>query len=134
MSKPRYGWWPYVKNIIRRYPALKEAHDELQKQRVTASYNAEIVSKAPGRPVERAATRTMGKTMQKEFKAVYEALEALEGVQESEKRIEIINLVYWRRSHTLQGAAIKCHVSYRTARRWNTEFIYLVAEKYGFFD
>ena len=134
MSKPRYGWWPYVKNIIRRYPALKEAHDELQKQRVTASYNAEIVSKAPGRPVERAATRTMGKTMKKEFKAVYEALEALEGVPESEKRIEIINLVYWRRSHTLQGAAIKHHVSYRTARRWHTEFIYLVAEKYGFID
>lgn len=134
MSKPRYGWWPYVKNIIRRYPALKEAHDELQKQRVTASYNAEIVSKAPGRPVERSVTRTMGKTMQKEFEAVYEALEALKGMPESERRICVIDLVYWRKSHTLQGAAIKCNVSYRTARRWNTEFIYLVAEKYGFFD
>lgn len=134
MSKPRYGWWPYIKNIIRRYPALKEAHDELQKQRVTASYNAEIVSKAPGRPVERSATRTMGKTMQKEFDAVYEALEALKGMPESERRICIIALVYWRKSHTLQGAAIKHHVSYRTARRWHTEFIYLVAEKYGFFD
>lgn len=134
MSKPRYGWWPYVKNMIRRYPALKEAHDELRKQKLTASYNAQIVYKGPGRPVERSATRSMGKTMQKEFEAVRGAVEALEMMPEGERRIALIDLVYWRKSHTLHGAAIKCHVSYRTARRWHTEFIYLVAEKYGFFD
>lgn len=22
MSKPRYDWWPYVKGMVRRYPAL----------------------------------------------------------------------------------------------------------------
>ena len=134
MSKPRYGWWPYVKNIIRRYPALKEAHDELQKQRVTASYNAEVVPKAPGRPVERSATRTMGKTMQKEFEAVRSAVEALEGMPDGDRRIILIDLVYWRKSHTLQGAAIKCHISFATAKRWHVAFINLVARNYGLFD
>ena len=39
MSRPRYGWWPYVKSMIREYPALKARHDDLQSASVTANYN-----------------------------------------------------------------------------------------------
>ncbi len=32
MSKPRYGWWGYVKNMIRRYPSLKMEYEYLHSQ------------------------------------------------------------------------------------------------------
>lgn len=28
MSRPRYDWWPYVKGMIRRYPALAEQYEK----------------------------------------------------------------------------------------------------------
>ena len=46
-----------------------------------------------------------------------------------EHRIELIDRVYWKRSHTLFGAAMCVPVSERTAHSWNSEFIRLV-EKY----
>lgn len=134
MSKPRYGWWPYVKSMVRRYPALKEAQDELLKQKTTAIYSWVRGAPTVGRPVERSATRSMGKTMQKEFEAVRGAVEALKGMPDGDRRIGLIDLVYWRKSHTLQGAAIKFHISFATAKRWHVDFINLVARNYGLFD
>ena len=37
MSKPRYGWWGYVKNMIRAYPGLKREYDDLHTQHITAN-------------------------------------------------------------------------------------------------
>ena len=47
------------------------------------------------------------------------------------ERIRLIDLVLWKRTHTLQGAALACYVSERTAQEWHRQFIRLVGQKRG---
>ena len=43
----------------------------------------------------------------------------------------LIDLVLWKRTHTLQGAAMAVYVSERTAQEWHRQFIRLVGQKRG---
>lgn len=45
-------------------------------------------------------------------------------------RVELIEMVYWRKSHQLQGAAMKLGISERTALRWHGDFIKTVAAEF----
>ena len=42
-------------------------------------------------------------------------------------RLKMLNLVFWKKSHTLQGAAMAVNVSYDTAIDYHGDFIMLVA-------
>lgn len=46
--------------------------------------------------------------------------------------VRLIDLVDFKRTHTLEGAAYRLHMSERTARRKRWKFIALVGEFYGF--
>lgn len=62
-----------------------------------------------------------------ERQAVQAAVEAAEALAEGESRLKLIDLVFWKRTNTLTGAALALHISERTARRWHTAFIRSVA-------
>ena len=49
-------------------------------------------------------------------------------------RLKLIRLVFWDKTHTLEGAALAVNCSERTARRWHTDFIKCVARNYGLLD
>lgn len=86
MSKPRYPWWGYVKNILRRYPNTPER----------------------------------------------EAVDAtIEEYQQNPERLQVIDMVYFRKSHDMYGAAAACHVSYGAAKEWHGEFLRCVAQHLG---
>ena len=104
MSTPRYTWWGYVKSIIRRYPRLCR---------------------------ENPAPESVGG---REKQAVEQAIERTRRRRDGEERLRLIELVFWKESHTLAGAALCCHVSERTARRWHGEFIRLAALCFGLLD
>ena len=94
MSKPRYGWWPYAKWMIRSYKG--------------------------------------GGLMTKDERAAVEAaVKETEQLADGGERLRLIDLVLWKRTHTLQGAALACYVSERTAQEWHRQFIRLVGEKRG---
>ena len=59
--------------------------------------------------------------------AVGETKQLIDG----QERIKLITLVFWKRTHTLQGAAMAVHVSERTAQEWHRQFIRLVGQKRG---
>ena len=94
MSKPRYGWWPYAKWMIRSY-------------------------------------KGGGLMTKDELAAVKAAIEETEQLADGAERIRLIDLVLWKRTHTLQGAALACYVSERTAQEWHRQFIRLVGQKRG---
>lgn len=97
MSKPRYGWWPYAKWMIRSYKG--------------------------------------GTLMTKdECEAVDAAIEETKQLVDGAERLRMVDLVLWKRTHTLQGAALACYISERTAQEWHRQFIYLVAEKRGLYS
>ncbi len=45
--------------------------------------------------------------------------------------MKLIDMVFFRKTHTLQGAAMVCNVSYGTAKNWHNRFIEQVARNYG---
>lgn len=95
MSRPHYGWWGYVKDIIRRYPSA-----------VTP----------------------------REYEAVRAAIEQTERMSNGYDRLKIVDLVFWKRTHTLPGSALLVPCSERAAQRWHAEFIKTVARNFGLLD
>lgn len=132
MSKPRYPWWSYVKSMIRRYPELCLQEADLHTTAVTPNYGG-----APGGhggrsdPVANAALRSLPEVNRRELAAVRAAVNETKIHEDGKLRLEMIRLYYWKRSRTLFGAAEDVHVSRSTAKRWNTEFVKLVAKNFG---
>lgn len=135
MSKPRYHWWAYAKAIVRMYPQLKREYEALHTQRITG--DPERVPGGKGgvsRSVEITALRQLPPARQREYDAVTKAIELTKRRQNGADRLALIDLVFWKQSHNLEGAALKLHLSDTTAKRYHTEFIRLVGFCYGLED
>ena len=104
MSKPRYPWWSYAKAMVKMYPQLSNGVSQL--------------------PLAR----------QREYEAVRQAIAATERMTAGRDRLRVIDLVFWKQSHDLEGAALTIPCSYRTARRYHSDFIRLVGFCYGLED
>lgn len=131
MSKPRKRWWGYVKACIRAYPDLKCKVMELHQTPTTPHYGGSGSSGELSDPVASAALRTLPRQEQREYEAIQAAILETEMLPDGEARLTIVDLVFWRQSHTLQGAADKVHLTYRSAQRRHNAFIWAVAEKMG---
>ena len=131
MSKPRYIWWGYVKGMIRNYPALSEKYKDLHEQSMTANYSGMPRGGDVSRSVEDIAGRELPFTQQREYEAVRLAISQTERYPNGQARLCVIRLVFWDRSHTLEGAALMVPCHYKTAQKWHNEFIRLVAKNFG---
>lgn len=99
MSKPRYGWWGYVKWIIRQAP-------------------------------RRDGVALEGKAAEEQA-AVNRAISQIKNKPDANARLMLIDLVFFKQTHTLDGAAQAVSCSERTARRWSSDFIVMVAKERG---
>ncbi len=134
MSKPRYDWWPYVKGMIRRYPALREEYADLHYPAMVADYSGMPRGGTTARAVESLAIRELPSTKQREYEAVQRAVEITERYRNGQDRLKVIRLVLWDKSHTLEGAALMVPCGVATVKRWHGEFIMLTASFYGLLD
>lgn len=128
MSKPRYRWWGYVKSVIRAYPSLVKELAALRQQTTTASYALVSGHSGTKRPVEQVAMKLLPPQNQRELEAVKASVQETSRLPDGEERVRLISLVFWRQSHTLQGAALELHMSYESAKRKQRAFIELVGE------
>lgn len=132
MSKPRYRWWGYVKNVIRAYPELKKAALGQPSVSLIAKYGPTIPSGGgEGRPVESVAVKRLTNDDAREYEAVRKAVQDEEKRSDASAKLKIIELVYWKRSHTLWGAGREVGYSYRQTRRMHEQFIHAVAANLG---
>lgn len=133
MSTPRYDWWPYVKGMIRRYPGLVEKEKELHNTSISP-----VLSGLPrpinsvSDPTGAAALRELPEINRKEMDAVREAIEETQTMRDGSERMRMIKMAFWSGRNTLDMISLRCHISYRTAIRWHSQFIKLVAKKFGF--
>ena len=134
MSSPRYDWWPYVKGMIRRYPLLCQEYAALHQQEITANMSGMPGGSGGTRTVESIAIRELPATKQREFEAVRRAVYTLKKARGGELKLRIIDLTYWKHSHTLAGAAMEVGYSYAEAKNVNKHFVYAVAGNYGLLD
>ena len=125
----REDWWEYTKRIIRSYPALCRKAESVGDIPCTPAYGASGGHSSGGSPVERAVVDRLTDKEQRRYDAVRAAISETERMKHGHQRMELIDRVYWKRSHTLYGAAMCALVSERTAKRWSAEFVRTV-EKY----
>jgi hypothetical protein len=134
MSKPRYRWWGYIRNVIRAYPELKKEYDALHQQSVTANLSGMPAAGTVSRGTENIAIRELPKTKQREYDAVRQAIEITSRINNGNIRIRIIDFVYWKRTHTVEGAAMKAGYSVDRGKQIHGDFVRLVAKCYGLMD
>lgn len=135
MSRPRYKWWSYAKSMIREFPGRYEELCSRRLPRTVQQYGA-IVRSGSGRSrqTETLATVELPRVAMREYEAVRAAVEQTLKREDGRERIRMIDLIFWRQTHTLAGAALAVHVSYVTASRWHGEFIRLVGLNFGLID
>lgn len=134
MSRPRYDWWPYVKGMIRRYPALREEYRVLHSASMVADYSGMPRGGGEARALESRALRELPSTRQREYEAVRRAIAMTQQYRNGADRLKVIRLVLWDASHTLEGAAQMVPCGVATAKRWHGEFIMMTASYYGLLD
>lgn len=127
MSKPRYRWWGYVKNVIRDYKMLNEEYRALHEQSITANISGMPCGGGPSRGTENIALRELPKPKQLEYEAVKSAIAYTQRMKTGPERLKMIDLVFWKKSHTLSGAAMAINISYDTAIDYHGDFIMLTA-------
>ena len=128
MSKPRYDWWSYMKAIIRRYP------DRLDLARESQSPCIPIPAAWARGEKSNKGFKKLTPQQRREFAAVHGAVLATRRLPDGPLMLKLVRLVFWEQRYTLQGAAMQAHISYRTARRWQSQFICLVAKNLGLMD
>lgn len=132
MSKPRDNWRPYVINVLRDYPAYKRITADAKSQKVTAQYNKGRGGGGASRTTENAAMRTgLSRQQERELEAVEKAIKTTRRGPDGKIRMKVVELVYFRNTHTIEGAAQKVHVSYNTAWKWTDSFIRRVGDNLG---
>lgn len=120
------GWRKDTRAVIRAYPELKRRERELKEVAVTPRYSAEPGGGEASRTTERVALRSLPPGDQRALDAVNNAIQTTMRYRNGDLRVRIIDLVYWRQTHTLEGAAQTVHVSIGTARVWHNAFVELV--------
>lgn len=102
MSKPRYRWWSYARNMVRDYPKLIRS----KQLSIDDKKDLDAVNKA----IELTQMQPAG--------AEHVAL--------------IRRVYWGRDRVLIRDAALRIHVSQITAERWHGEFIRLVGKCRGF--
>lgn len=132
VSKPRYDWWSYVKGMIRRYPDLCLKEKALRETTLSPNLSGQPSGKGkPSDPTAEAALRELPEINRRELEAVRKAIEETKELDTGEERLRMIRLVFWDKTHTLEGAAQKCNIAYVTACRWHKDFIMKVGINFG---
>ena len=134
MSKPRYRWWGYIRNVIRAYPELKKEYESIHQQSVTANMSGMPAGGSASRGTENIAIRELPRVKQKEYDAVKSSIDQTLLLPNGLLRIRIIELVYWKRTHTVEGAAMKAGYSVDRGKQIHGDFVRLVAKNYGLIE
>lgn len=131
MSKTKHKWWGYVKNVIRGYPELEAEYKELHSQSITASISAVPGGGGSQRGLENNVMRELPAPRQREYDAVNKAFKEVKTLKTGKDREKLIKMVFWKKSHTLEGAAMALNISYDTAIDYHSDFIMMVAWHLG---
>ena len=133
MSKPRYGWWSYAKYMARNYPNLCLELKDKQSISTTSNYSYSNRESGEARGTESAAMRQLSPVKMREYEAVRKAVEAAGSVPgNGHLRVKLVELVYFTRTHTMEGACQALHISYGTAKNYNHDFLCGIAKNFGF--
>ena len=133
MSNPRDDWWYNAVRMVRNYPARKKEYEELHRAALGSPVNGMPGSADISRSTEDIALRQMPPQKQREYDAVSRAIEITKLLPDGEKRMELIQRMYWSGKKLHIGQVIyQVGISEATGKRWHVRFIKIVGECVGY--
>lgn len=126
MSRRSSTWRQAARQAAYDYPGLRAQLRDLQSMSVTPSLSGMPMGGGEHRSTEDAALRQLPPEDQRRLDAVAQALAISEHLTSGLSRVKLIELVYFRRSHTVEGAALQIPCSVQTAWTWNNDFLLLI--------
>lgn len=121
-----YRWRARARAAIKRYPELLQAEADLRAGKVTPAYSGIPGGGSASRTTELLAMRELPKDAQRDLDAVRLALDTIKRYRNADLRLRLVEICYWRRTHSIDGAALLLHVSQDTAHLWDRNMIELV--------
>ena len=135
MSKPRYGWWSYAKYLTKKYPELKQEYDTIHSQHIAADLSKILGSSSnTSRSTEIVALLQLLPARQADYDAVTKAIEQTKRLKNGAERLRFIDMVFWKQSHNIDGAAYALGYSDITGKRFHSDFLRLVGFNRGLED
>lgn len=74
--------------------------------------------------------KRLNKTERAEQRAVETAIAETESLPSGKERLAVVELVMWKGTHSLTGAAAAVHCGERTAQQYSADFIRAVARNF----
>ena len=118
------GWRAEARRALRDYPRIKRRQGETGEMQITPMYGGAAVQHSASRTTENVALRS---TLTEREENVISAVEFMMAMQSryynADARKQMLSLVYFRRTHTMQGAAMEVGYNINTVKSWNTEML-----------
>lgn len=135
MSKYRYWWRPNVERLLKTYPALKAMQAAAKNPTLTARYGPQAGGGGISRGTENLALKTpLTAREQEAVEAVDKAIEEIRRQRDGETVLKIVTMVDFKRSHTIEGAAMVLYMHRVTASDKRTRFIDTVGKNLGWLN
>ena len=129
----KFGWWPYVKSMIRNYPLRAAQYEDILSMHITPVLSGMPHGSTPGDPVGELIAKADGKATYKEYWAVKRALDVCAST--SPDFCAFVRLYYWTTPRLqVEHIGARLHYSPETIRKWNRRLIYQVARERGLYD
>jgi hypothetical protein len=132
MSKPAHSWHFIVLRVLRNYPELYSRREQLRQQSVTAGYSGMSGGGGNSRKTETAALRQLSPREESDLEAVLKTIRTAERWIEGKTTLRIIEMVDWRRTHTIQGAEEALYLGEDTGKDLRSRFINELAKNMGY--
>lgn len=129
----------YIENELFHYFDTKKEIDQIRRD-ILHQHKSSIGDSdgssggGPSNPTARIATELITNARLERMQKVMDVIDSVIDRLQPEKR-QLIQIIYWDRPRILtwQGAAIKLHITKRTAFRWKREIIQAIAERGGYY-
>ena len=116
-------WKKQARRALRDYPRLKRKQGD-NEQQITPVYGGAAVQHSASRVTENVALRSaLTDAEANAINAVELAMYIQRKYTNGKARIRMMELVYFKRTHTIEGAAEIVHYSPEALWRWNAEIL-----------
>lgn len=132
MSKPAHSWHFIVLRVLRNYPELYSRREQLRQQSVTAGYSGMPGGGGNSRKTETAALRQLSQREESDLDAVLATIKTAERWRDGETTLRIIEMVDWRRTHTIRGAEMALFLGEGAGKNLRSRFINELAKNLGY--
>lgn len=126
MGRKSNTWRHAARSAAYDYPGLRRELSDLRSQSVTSSLSGMPRGGGDRRGTEDVALRELPYHKQRKLDAVEQAVNISSHLTSGLSRVKLIELVYFTRRFTVEGAAMQIPCSVQTAYTWSNDFLLLV--------